>query len=231
MPDTAQILLEGSYLYFDKDNQYSQENFKLAQMNEQQFHIYSEILSRTPNGEFLKVLVRYEMNHQFIPLYVRVEKSIGNKYAAETFKIESLTHELHYEYKTSSEHQEFKKPLSSKHYLSSPAFATSTIFTLTKKFDPALRTPVHFVGPANDWAYQGPPQDRIVWVEYRAREVDYHVGHTKLLSSHLTMSELENPSDKDESPVELFVSKHFGIPYQLTHGDLKIVIKNLKKNF
>ncbi len=87
MSINAEILLEGSYLYFNKDHNYSQENFKFVQFPESQmFHIYSEILSRIETGEFLKMMIRFEMNYHYQPLFVRIEKSLGNRYCQEVFK-------------------------------------------------------------------------------------------------------------------------------------------------
>lgn len=228
----AEILIEGSYLYYQGEVNYSQENFKLVQVKEQQqYHIYSEILSRIDTGEFLKIIVRFEMNANYIPIFVRIEKSIGNRYAQEILKFEGQNNELKYSFNDSINTQEFHKSLNAKHYLSSPAFATSTIFTLSKKFDAAGRTPVTFVGTENEWSYAGPPEEKIVYVDFKTRDAaEFKINNATLPASHLQMFQYDSASTLGEAPVEVFVSKHWGIPYQLTHGDHKIKIKNLKKN-
>ena len=106
MTPKAEIILEGTYLYYTGEVNYSQEEFKLVHFkNEEVFHFYAEIVSRLENGEFLKILVRYEMNSQFIPTFVRIEKSLGNKYALETFKIDISTFELKYAFQTNQKVQ------------------------------------------------------------------------------------------------------------------------------
>lgn len=232
MSENAEILLEGSYNYFQKDLNYSQENFKLVHLPEtQSFHVYAEILSRIETGEFLKILVRYEMNQHYIPLFVRIEKSIGSKYAQETYKIDPVAQELHYTFQNSQSTQEFNKVINAKHYLSSPAVSTAAMFSLSKKFDATGRTPVIMISSENDWTYNGPPTDKVVYAEFLTREMlDYKLNNAPLSASHLCLYEFDSAHPGAEQPVELFLSKHFNVPYQLVHGDLKINIKNLKKN-
>jgi len=47
----------------------------------------------------------------------------------------------------------------------------------------------------------------------------------------LCLYERDSSESNPDTPAEIFISKHYGIPYELVHGDQKIVIKNLKKNF
>lgn len=232
MSEKAEIILEGSYLYFQNDVNYSQENFKLVQEEDSQnLIIYAEILSRIETGEFLKVLVRYEMNQHFVPIFVRTEKSIGNRYAQEVMRLDIPGQSLHYNFQTSTGSQDFTKSVNAKHYLTSPAFCTSAIFTLSKKFDTTGRTPIVLVGSNNDWSYSGPPDERIVFAEYKSREMnDFQLNGNTLQAGHICLYEHDTSFTGGEAPVELFVSKHYAIPYQLIHGNQKIVIKNLKKN-
>jgi len=232
MSINAEIILEGSYLYFQKEVNYSQENFKLVNFPEtQSYHVYSEILSRVETGEFLKVLVRYEMDNHFHPTFVRTEKSLGNRYALETLRFDASRQELYYTFQNSKDTQEFKRNLSSMHYLSSPAFATSAIFSLTRKLDANGRTSVTMVGSNNEWSYERPPEEKVIYAEFTTRDLpDFKLNNTPLSASHLCLYELDTSSPTVEAPVEIFVSKHYAIPYQMIHGDQKIVIKNLKRN-
>lgn len=233
MSQNAEILLEGSYLYYQKEVNYSQENFKLVLFPEtQSYHVYAEVLSRIETGEFLKIIVRYEMNNHFTPLFCRIEKSIGNKYAQEVYKVDTANQELHYTFQNSQTTQEFTRPFSAKHYLTSPAVSTSALFTLSRKFDATGRTPVVLMSSSNDWTYEGPPTEKVIYAEFTTRELPDFKLHGNLLSaSHLCLYEFDSSHAIAESPVELFLSKHYAIPYQLLHGEQKVIIKNLKKNF
>lgn len=226
------ILIEGSYLYFQKEENYSQENFKLIHFpSSQTYHIQAEILTRMENGEFLKVLVQYEMNNYFYPNFVRIEKSLGNKYAVETYKLDPLARELKYTFQNSNSSQDYSRPFNSTHYLTSPAFSTATIFTLSKKLNVSGRTAVSFLGSDNDWTYEKPPEEKNVYAEFKARDVeDFKINQSKLPANQLCLYEFDSSSKAIEIPVEIFVSKFFGLPYQMIQGDEKIVVKNMRKN-
>lgn len=231
MPQTAELILEGSYLYYQKDVNYSQENFKFVHLPETQtFQVYAEITSRIETGEFLKILVRYEMNQHFTPIMVRIEKSIGSKYAQEIYKVDTANQDLYYTFQTAQTTQEFKRPFSAKHYLTSPAVSTSAMFTLTRKFDATGRTSVTLINSDNDWTYVGPPTEKIIYAEFKTRDADFRLNGNPLSASHLCLYEFDATQAQVETPVDLFLSKHYSVPYELIQGDQKVVIKNLKRH-
>src|SRR5665647_2473633 len=169
----AELLFEGSYLYYQNGINYSQENFKVQKVAETNFiQINAEILSRIETGKFLKVLVRFEMNQHQLPVFVEIEKSIGNKHALESFKIDTITQELRYSFQGSEGQHNSSKPINARHYLNSPALSTAGVFTLTKKFDAAGRTPVFLINSNNDWTFEAPPSEKVIYVEYSARDME-----------------------------------------------------------
>lgn len=232
MSKNAEIILEGTYQYYAKEVNYSHENFKLVHVPEEQsYHIYAEILSRIETGEFLKILVRYEMNTHFVPEFVRIEKSIGNKYAQETYEIDSTNLELKYVFQNSQSTQEFKRAISAKHYITSPAVSTSAIFSLSKKFDATGRTPVILIGSDNEWTYAGPPTEKLVYADFKSRDLsDFKLRGNLLSASLLCLYEFDASQAAQEEPVELYLSKHYSVPYKLSQGDLKVEISKLKKH-
>ncbi len=231
MAQIAEIILDGSYTYFNKDVIYSQENFKLVSIKESQsVHLYSEILSRIETGEFLKILVRYEMNAMYIPTLVRIEKSLGSKFAFEVYKIDASAGELHYSFQNSAMSQEFTRTFNTKHYIATPAFATSAIFNLTKKLDINQWTPVTLISTDNDWTYDGPPKEKVVYVEVRPKEkTDYLFEKQAVDTTILHLHENATREADQDTPVEIILSKEHSIPYQMNFGDQKIVVKKFKK--
>jgi hypothetical protein len=227
----SEVLIEGSYDYLKNDVNYSQENFKLIRYpDSQSYSINAEILTRVENGEFLKVIVRYEMNNFYFPNFVRIEKSLGKKYALEEYRLDSSGQQLKYHFNNSTGEQEINRHFNASHYLTSPAFSTSTIFTLSKKFNVSGRTGVILVGSDNDWNYQKPPEEKMLFAEFKSRELsDFKINEASLSASHLCLYEFDSSSRSVEIPVEIFISKYYGLPYQLVHGDEKIVIKNLRR--
>ena len=161
---------------------------------------------------------------------MRIEKSLGSKFALETFNLDVTNFDLTYSFQTPQGTQEFNKKIAPKDYLASPAVSTSAIFTLSKKFDATERTPITLLNSNNDWTYTGPPTEKTIYGEYKARDLtDFQLNGNKLPASHLNLYELSSSNYSTESPVELYLSKHYNIPYMLVHGDQKIVIKNLKR--
>lgn len=231
MAQNAEILIEGSYQYSQGETNFSQESFKLVKLlDSNSYHHYAEITSRIENGEFLKVLVHVEMNQFFYPTFVRIEKSIGNKYAQEVFKVDTANLDLHYTFQNSNTTQEYTRAINSKHYIPTPAVSTVGLFTLSKKFDASGRTPVILLSTENEWDYIAPPAERIIYAEFQTRDVTgFKINGSPLQAAHLCLYESDTPEAGQDSPVELFLSKHYGIPYQLIHDDLKIEIKHLKK--
>lgn len=227
----AEIILEGTYLYFNKDVNYSHENFKLIHFPDAQtYHIYAEILSRLETGEFFKIFIRYEINNSFIPYYMRIEKSLGSKFALETYQVDVTNFDLTYTFQTPQGTQEFNRKIALKDYLASPAVSTSAIFTLSKKFDATERTSITLLNSNNDWTYSAPPTEKTIYGEYKARDLpDFQLNGNKLPANLLYLYEFNSSNFSIETPVELYLSKHYNIPYMLVHGDQKIVIKNLKR--
>lgn len=229
----AQILLEGSYHYFSGEDQYCQENFKFIQNIEtQSYQIHSEILTRIESGEFLKVLVTYEMNQSFLPVMSRIERSLGKHYSHELYKLDVTSHELHYTFQTPSHTQEYKTSFNIKHYLTSPAFATSCLFLQTKKIDTVSRTPVTLLSSQNSWTYEKPPHEKVVFAEYKTHEAgQVNIGGKDLIATQISFYEQDASGPLTDEPANFFISKYFSVPYQMIQGDQKIVINHLKKNF
>jgi hypothetical protein len=232
MAQNSKIIIEGSYNYFQKGHNFSQENFKLYHLPDaQMYYISAEIFSRMESGEFLKIIVRYEMNNHFLPVCVRIEKSIGSKFAQELFVLNTQNNELSYNFQSAQQSHEFKKTVSPKHYLTSPAVSTSAFFTMTRKFDATGRTPVILISSENEWNYSAAPLEKMIYAEFKTRELsDFKLNGTNLAASLLCLYEHDSMNATSERPVELYLSKHYNIPYQLSHEEQKMVINRLKKN-
>ncbi len=233
MSENSKILLEGTYQFIEGEVNYSQENFKFYQFPDlQQFRLDAEILARVETGEFLKILVRYEMNHHYIPFFIKVEKSMGTKSATEIYKFDTIEQELKYTFQNADGIKEFERPLNARQYLTTPAFSTSTFFTLSKKFDQTGRTSVTLVSSPNEWDFVGPLQEKVVYGEFISRdESEFKINGKVLEAQKLCLFEHSSHEKTDGEATNIFISSYHGIPYELTHGDQKVTMKNLKKNY
>lgn len=231
MAEPIEIVLEGEYNYVEKERNYCTETFKLILSHETgHYTMLSEVFSRMETGELLKVNIRYEMNQYFFPIQVKIYRSLGKKFAQETFFLDTVAQSLNYSFQNDTQTQNFTMPVSSKHYLTSPSFATSTLFTLSKKFDATGRTAITFISSRNIWNYEAPPEDHILYADFKTRELtDYKINKTELSAMLLHLYQNDTNSIHSEGPVEMYLSKHFNIPYQMIHGDQQIIVKSLKK--
>lgn len=231
MTQQSELLIEGTYFYYQDGAHFSQERFKLHKQTDSNHFLHSaEITSRIENGEFLKILVQIEMNQFFYPTFIRIEKSIGNKLAEETFKIDTANLEVTYTFKNNSETHQYTRAINTKQHIPTPAISALGYFTLNKKFDASGRTPTILLSSENEWDYLGPPTEKIIYAEFKTRDVSgFKINGNSLLASHLCLYESDSPQAGQESPVELFLSKHYSIPYRLIQDGLKVEIQKLKK--
>jgi hypothetical protein len=230
-PPKTEIPLEGSYQYFEGDRHFADENFKLVYFpNVQNYHMYAEILSRQETGEFLKIFTRLEMNHNFVPHFARIEKSLGNKYALETYTADHAKSELQYTFQTPQDTQEFKRALTPRHFLTTPAICNTAIFTLSKRFDLNEKKPITLVTSENEWSYSSPPSEKTIYGEFKTKDFkDFQIQGKTFSASHFCLYE-SNSLNNSADAVELFLSKHYNVPYQLSHGNLRMTINSLKRN-
>ena len=230
MPQNIEILIDGSYSFKKNDVSYCEENFKLVSFKDNQnIHLYSECLARIETGEFLKILVRYEMNSSYIPHLVRIEKTLGNKYSQEVYEINGSAGELQYTFQNTEKSQEFKRSFNTRHCIVTPAFCTSAIFSYAKKFEPGLRVPVTMISTDNIWSYDGPPKEKVVYIELKVKDrSDFIAEKLPADSSLFNIYENPSPSAVLDPPVELGVSKDYSIPYQMSQFDKKITLQKFK---
>lgn len=224
------LVLEGSYSYSEAGLFYSQENFKLLSYPSSQIlQMKAEVLARTEVGEFLKIMVNLEMNNHYLPVSMTIERSLGKRFSLESFKVDLLRLETSYLFKNSESEQEHKKPYNIRSYLTSPAISTSALFCLTKKWDLTGRTPIVLVNSDNSWTYQGPPTDKTVYGDFHSGDLHkLEINGQSHVASHLSLYEHDSLSKQSEQPVNFYLNKQYGIPYQVITGDRKIVLTKFK---
>jgi len=225
-------LLEGTYHYLDGAHTFSEENFTVDFLPAGQLHRYrSEILSRVDTGEFFKMNVRLEVNKFFHPLSASVERALGDRFTRETYTVDTHEQTLKCVFEDENGLHTDVRPFGNKHQLVLPCFLTSGLFTLSKKIDATGRTPVIYVTSPNDWTYQRPPEDKLLYVGIMAHNSDdLTSGGVVLPSAKYEIFE-DDALDGGTPPVaQLWVSKLYAVPYQFEENTgTKIVVKRLKK--
>lgn len=232
MATEIERLFEGSYLYYQNGQNYSEENFTVDLNADAGIYIYrSEILSRVETGEFFKMKVRYEVNKFFVPQLVVVEKSLGERYSIERITTDHNTQNLNYHFKGDHGEKSIERPFGAKHFIMAPCFLTSALFSISKKIESSSRTPVTFVSCPNEWDYTTPPEDKTLYVQLNTHNAEeFIVNGAPLTALKYDIFEQDSLEGAGKPAAQIWVSKNLGIPYQMESNDgSKMVVKRMKK--
>lgn len=225
-------IFEGSYLYFLNGQNYSEENFSVELVVGLGNLVYaSEILSRVDTGEFFKMRVRYEVNKFYVPQSIKIEKFLGERHTTERYTTDPNNQTLTYHFTGDSGEHVLERPFGAKHFIMAPSFLTAALFTVTKKIESSARTPVTFITCPNEWEYQRPPEDKTLFVQMSTHGTeDLIVNGAPLSAVHYQIFEEDSLTGAGTPAAQLWVSKHYGVPYQFEDKNgTKMTIKRLKK--
>jgi len=231
----AEKLFEGSYEYRDKRKMYSQENFKVFQPFDTDLLVYhAEILTRCPNGEFLKIYVTYTINSEHLPVEVIIRKELGVLNVEEIFRPMAKNQQfIDYTFKSNGKRvqiEEFQVP-TGRYHISTPATTCALIFLGSKKYDPTKRNSYSMVRSENDWEYAtGNLKHAHVYLE---TENQAHTGSEEIMvkgvkrecRKYLYFEQIKQEVIKgkketpDEIPVVFYISEHVSLPYLVEFND------------
>lgn len=227
-------IFEGSYTYLNEQKEYSQENFEIWKKSDGHYPTYlyqSEILSRVSTGEFLKVGVEYVVNHHFEPMHVHITKHLGTEKTDEKYDVDQITKEVSYSFQLNNlPTQTYQKIILGKFQIATPALVTSFLMIQSKKIDPMHRTQYELLTTNNAWSYEGPFQEKNVYVELMNIEaLQIEVGKKKLNATWYNLFEHDQTSKVSESGIPFYISKHLGIPYKaILSSNVVVQISKLK---
>lgn len=224
-------ILQGKYNYLNQNKLYSEENFRVYREEGRRVsHLFkSEILSRVRTGEFLKIEVSYRVTKHFDPLSVKISRRMGQKESTELFEINPKDKNVHYSFSSAHEEYTSNKIMSTRPHIATPAFLTSMMMTNQKRLDPVQRTSYSLINTENLWSYKGEPEERMVFAELQALEPqDIIVNKKPLKATHCKILH-KNQGLSSEAGQDIFLSKHFNIPYLgIFTPDVEIRVDHMK---
>ncbi len=222
-------IFKGSYKYYMGSKTYSEENFKVFKNFEENILIFvSEQLTRVANGEFLKMCTSYTVNGKYEPLQVTIEKSLGDKWAKETFTPDKNMPQLEYTFETLDSTKTIKVQTPAKYHIATPASCTALMFTKAKKYDPTILNSFYIITSDNVWDYQKAIESKIIYYRCENIHVKDELTINKKTLSGTVFEVFMNDSDPADKRISYFLSKHHGIPYQVTiDKETRADIKNL----
>jgi hypothetical protein len=226
-------IIEGKYNFFNNNQKYCEEFFKLYQDSGTQanYTFNSEILSRVETGEFLKIYVDYELSYQFEPINLRIKRSLGAKKSTERYAINAKDKTVQYQFSSKFGSGDDERPVNGKFHLANPSFASSFAMTHHKKPDPVHRTPYLTLSSPNIWKYESSFRESMMHVEVvnsEPKTIKLRDGR-EVQAVHFKVFDEDKLSNPHGNGQDFFISKHFQIPYKAEFNNgLQVEIETMK---
>ncbi|MBF0205654.1 MAG: hypothetical protein HQK53_02070 [Oligoflexia bacterium] len=225
------LLLRGAYEYFSYKKVYSEENFLVYRNSKDSSLIFdSELLTRLDSGEFLKILLTYRLNKNWVPQEVLVDKQVGKKTSKEIFSMDFKKNILSYQFTNSDGYiKEVRLQVPPKYQIATYNTVTSFLFISSKKYDPTGKNFHNILVANNLLTYVLPPQMNYIVLERISNTPQNVRINDKNLKATIYKAYSQNSFEKkNEGPLEIFISKHYSIPYMIEcNKNIKIQIKFL----
>lgn len=224
-------ILQGKYNYLSQNKIYSEENFKVFKEDGKNanFLFESEVLSRVKTGEFLKIYVKYKVTRNFDPMEISITRQMGDKESIESFTVDEKTKNYHYKFVGTESTQTFDKIFASRPHVATPAFLTSMMMTNQKRLDPVQRTAYNVITSQNFWNYDSPFEEKVIYAELQSLEPkEIEINKKEVKATHCKLLQ-DNMGTHSEDGHDVFLSKHFNIPYlAIFSPELHIQVDHLK---
>ena len=232
MASSLEKIYRGAYHYLQGEEQFTTEIFEIFQLeNASGYILKSETLTRIKSGDFLKLLVTYQINNRFVPIEVTLEKYLGMLKVIETFKTNPKEQKIDYTFVRGANKVQLEIPAPGNFQISTPSAAFSLICVKARKPDFNVRNRYMTVKSDNAWDYHEPPTAEQLYIEVPTNpSMMIYMGEKELNANvyNLYASEDTGTKTKDDKPVVYYLSDHLGIPYKiLDSSGLRIEVKNL----
>ncbi len=226
-------IIDGKYNYFNKGNIYTEEIFNVQREGGLQGNLIfnSEVMSRVHTGEFLKIIVEYEVTKSFEPVNVRIVRQLGAKTSTEEYSINDKTKNYVYSFDNGGMRPHYyEKIMSHMNHIIAPSFVTSMLMVNHKKIDPVQRTPYQLISSENIWDYQGNFSEKEIYLELMELEPqNIQIDDNDLKATHCKMMQVDDKGTIIDDEQHIWLSKHFNIPYMAKFGnDFEIMVETLK---
>ncbi|MBF0314543.1 MAG: hypothetical protein HQK50_10940 [Oligoflexia bacterium] len=230
--ENLQLMLRGSYEYTSHKKIYSEENFLVYKNSKDNSMIFdSELLTRLDSGEFLKVMLSYHINKNWVPLEVTINKQVGKQNATEIYQMDLKKNTLTYQFIANNQAKVMKLQVPPKYQIATYNTVSSFLFISSKKYDPTGRNYYNILVTNNLLEYQGPPQmNYIVLERISTTPQNVRVNDKNLKAIIYRIYSQSGHEKKTEEPIISCISRHYSIPYVVEGPkNLRIQIKFLSE--
>jgi len=228
------VVLRGAYSYHKNEIIYAEEEFEVWKDLKTTSHsFFSKLTSRVATGELLSIYVDYQVNKEFIPQKVFIEKVMGTEVVTETYKFNDKSNLITYVHQSKTGNIEEKFTTTPKFTIASPCTATSCIYLKSKKEDTAGRNNYTLIQSFNNWSFEEKPKFKNIIlsrVGLTAKAINIQ-GKNLQAVEYKIIEEFENPDltlKNQKNSISAFVSRYITVPYMVKSTDgIKVQIKYL----
>lgn len=204
--------ISGEYQYKDDNEVYAREKFTFFNTGKvlSNHYLEAKITARLKTSEVMTTTVKYLLTYQFDPIFIEIQRRLGELNSLETYNYDSETRDLSYRFNNHASTVHF----SNKIYFTTPSFASTCLMTNAKRVDPLQKTMYQIASSENIWEYKKPIQESTIFFEQQSlSKVQLDISGQTLEATHhkIYHSEAERSSATFQ---DFFVSKHLNIPYK-----------------
>lgn len=230
-------IYRGAYEYFKTGSNYCDEEFEVYRDKKTfNMNFYSVLRVRVVTGEILKMNVDLELNKDYVPLKLIIEKKLGKDDVKEIFDFDTKRSTLNYFFKKASEESIHKEIMTGpKFAIASPAACTCMIYMKSKKEDTTSKNFYNILVSKNQWEYEELPKMESIAVERTDLAMEsVKIGEAVVKGTPYRVYDsfdidIANKEKRGNPPnIKVYLSKYDTIPYLIQGNDgNKIVIKYL----
>jgi hypothetical protein len=231
-------VFRGAYNYLRNGNIFSEETFEVfKERKEGTYTFEAEMHSRLATGQLLTIKVVYNVNKDYVPTFVLVEKYLGEDITKEIWTYDQRKTKLYYSFlDKNGEKTEVELSTSPKFHIATPCTCPSMLFLRSKKFDATGKNIYQVWASRNKWTFEDEPIIQGIVVKKVSSSFETLVVDDQKLQTmeyHMMEDLEEDTSKKAESIVlpyiRIFLSKHVTIPYMVRDDNdgTKIQVKYL----
>ena len=225
-------IVEGKYNYYQHDQLYCEEHFKLFRQEESRgnYNFNAELMSRVDTGEFLKVFVDYELTHNFEPVNLRIKRTLGANKSTERFSVDLKDKKVRYVFNGKDGIHESERLISGRFHIAAPAFCVSMLMTESRKVDPVHRTSYNIISSENIWEFAETFKESTLYIELMSLEpVTINLHDNEVQATHCNIYEEDKIKNPNAQGHPIYISKHYQIPYKAEFANgIRVEVQNLK---
>jgi hypothetical protein len=226
-------VIRGAYKYLRNDTIYCEETFDVFKdKKENAYSFESSLHSRVATGELLTIKVTYRLNKDYIPIFVMLERNLGENSIKEIYDYDARRNVLKYSFlDKKGVYHDHELTTSNKFYITTPCTCSAMVFLRSKKFDNTGDNNYSFWSSRNQWEFIEVP--KITTISIKKMSTTYEsltIDGNKLQALEYRLWEAQD-DDNTEVPeyIRVYLSKHVTIPYMIKdeRDNTKIQIKFL----